>query len=178
MWECNCDCGSICVVQGNYLVSGNTKSCGCRKTGPKSRYTTDERNLRNVWDLMLYRCYDRNSNSYPYYGGRGITVCDDWRHDLAAFARDMGPRPSPAHSLDRIDGSRGYEPGNCRWVTRAQQTANRRNSINVVVDGKVMSLREASEHDGIPYHVARYRADRGTYYPVLPRVISKRRKAA
>jgi hypothetical protein len=178
MWECRCDCGRLYTVKGAALVSGNTKSCGCRKTGPTSRFTPEELALKAVWKMMLYRCYDPTSSSYAYYGGIGITVCDEWRESLSVFTRDVGPRPSKRHTLDRIDGTKGYEPNNCRWATKSQQTDNRRNSIRVTVGGRVMSLTQAAKHDGIPYHVAKYRVDHDTYYPVLPRVVGKRTKKA
>lgn len=78
------------------------------------------------WQAMLQRCYNGNDKKYAEYGGRGITVCERWRHTYDTFAADMGPKPSPTHSIDRIDNDGNYEPGNCRWATKQQQTLNRR----------------------------------------------------
>jgi hypothetical protein len=78
-----------------------------------------------AWAAMLSRCHNPANPRYDDYGGRGITVCDRWRADFAAFLADVGRRPSPAHSLDRIDNDRGYEPGNCRWATAYVQARNR-----------------------------------------------------
>ena len=80
----------------------------------------------NIWAGMLARCRNPNTASYESYGGRGISVCDKWQNDFAEFYRDMGPRPSPKHSIDRIDSDGNYEPGNCRWATPDIQALNRR----------------------------------------------------
>jgi len=80
----------------------------------------------NIWAGMLARCRNPNTARYESYGGRGITVCDAWQKDFAVFYRDMGPRPSIKHSIDRIDNDGNYEPGNCRWATPDVQALNKR----------------------------------------------------
>ncbi len=79
-----------------------------------------------VWSGAKARCFNPGNIGYRYYGGRGITMCDRWRDSFEAFFADMGPRPSMAHTLDRINNAGNYEPGNCRWATWLQQAANRR----------------------------------------------------
>ena len=81
---------------------------------------------------MVARCTNPRHPAYPSYGGRGIGVCARWRDDFMAFFADLGPRPSPAHSLDRLDNTRGYEPDNCRWATRSQQQRNKTRRANAV----------------------------------------------
>lgn len=75
---------------------------------------------------MIQRCHNERDPSYHWYGGRGILVCQDWRQSFEAFYRDMGPRPDPSLSIDRIDNDGNYGPGNCRWATKSQQNLNRR----------------------------------------------------
>jgi len=80
----------------------------------------------NSWRAMIERCENPNHIGFKYYGGRGIKICARWRSSFEAFFADMGPKPSPRHTLDRKDNERGYEPDNCRWATPAEQRANQR----------------------------------------------------
>lgn len=79
-----------------------------------------------AWGAMKTRCLNPQSSSWPNYGGRGIKVCDRWMHNFPAFLEDVGPKPGPHYSLDRIDVDGDYEPGNVRWATRTEQNRNRR----------------------------------------------------
>lgn len=85
-----------------------------------------------IWYGMVRRCTNPRDPGFPSYGARGIGVCARWRNDFMAFFADLGPRPSPVHSIDRLDNARGYEPGNCRWATRSQQQRNRTRRANAV----------------------------------------------
>ena len=104
-----------------------------------------------VWKMMRQRCENPNLPAFSDYGGRGITVCDRWkgRDGFANFVADMGRRPSPKHTIDRIDVDGPYAPWNCRWATRLQQAANKRNNVFVLYDGERMVLSEAARRAGL-----------------------------
>ncbi len=109
---------------------------------------------------MHIRCYNPKNVVYRYYGGRGVTVCDRW-HSFEEFLADMGERPSRGHSIDRIDGNLGYEPGNCRWATRREQALNTSRVNLVEYNGAVMSLSELESVTGVSRHALRNRLRAG-----------------
>ena len=127
LWECLCDCGKLTNVKSFRLVSGRTKSCGCIRVQHGHSGRNNESPEYRTWKAMKHRCYDKEHKSYHRYGGKGILMCDAWKQDFKVFLKDMGERPEPKlnYSIDRIDNSKGYEPGNCRWATKKQQASNR-----------------------------------------------------
>lgn len=116
--------------------------------------------ILGIYDAMLARCYNRNTPSFPRYGGRGITVCDRWYESFAAFYADMGDPPE-GHQIDRIDNSMGYSPENCRWVTVKQNCRNRRSNVLLDFRGERLTLAELSERTGIKQHTIAWRIRRG-----------------
>lgn len=102
-----------------------------------------------IWSSIKDRCLNPKQIAYARYGGRGITVCDRWRDDFAAFTADMGPRPSRDHTVDRIDNDGPYEPGNCRWATRTEQSRNQRRTVLVMHNGEQRSLASVCEDLGM-----------------------------
>lgn len=101
-----------------------------------------------AWGTMVQRCTNPNNRAWIHYGGRGITICERWR-TFSNFIEDMGRRPSPKHSIDRIDNSRGYEPANCRWANRREQSTNRRNNVIFEFRGEKRTITEWAELHGI-----------------------------
>lgn len=104
------------------------------------RYQTSPE--RRCWRGIIGRCHRRHFHSYDYYGGRGIQVCRRWRKSFEAFLEDMGPRPSEAYSLDRINNDGNYSPSNCRWATRIEQASNKRNNHKLTCNGVTHTIAE------------------------------------
>jgi hypothetical protein len=102
-----------------------------------------------TWKQIKQRCHNPKHDRYNYYGGRGIAVCDEWRGSFKAFIEHIGPKPSPAHTIERIDNDGGYGPGNVRWVTVKEQCRNRRTSHLVEHNGRMISLAELAEIHGL-----------------------------
>ena len=110
------------------------------------------------WSSMLNRCQNCKTPAYAWYGAKGITVCDRWKQDFSAFLSDMGPKPSPLHTLDRIDGNGNYTPVNCRWATRKEQSRNRAcASRRLILDGIALPVWRWAELKGMNYRTLYYR---------------------
>lgn len=114
-----------------------------------------------AWCHLKERCLNPSHPSYHNYGGRGIGVCDEWRDSFEAFYRDMGPRPSDEHTLDRIDNDKGYCKENCRWATWKEQADNRRTSRHHEIDGKSLAQTDWARANGIPQCTISLRLKRG-----------------
>lgn len=152
MWLCRCECGAETAVPGSMLKLGKStmcKSCASTKHGMEGTRTY------NIWAGMKQRCQNENYHGYSMYGGRGISVCTDWK-SFDRFFRDMGKAPK-GKSLGRIDNDGKYEKANCRWETPKQQIRNRGNTRFVTFRGERKSLAEWAERTGIPLNVLKQR---------------------
>jgi hypothetical protein len=139
-WLCKCDCGKRKSFPTNVLRAKNSRSCGCLKRDViRARHSDgggDEgRRFRRIIASMKSRCTSPSNPDYKTYGALGVSVCQQWLDDWRTFAAEMGPRPSPSHTVDRIDVTGNYEPGNCRWATRFEQSINKRSTVRVIVNG-------------------------------------------
>ena len=135
LWKCRCSCGElVSSVRSDHLRNGRTKSCGCLNSeliGKRKTIHSDTSRGRQTveytsWLGMQQRCGNPNRKFYKSYGGRGIEVCKRWLHSFPNFLADMGRKPSPEYSIDRIDNDGNYEPSNCQWATKSHQARNRR----------------------------------------------------
>lgn len=131
-WLCRCDCGAERVVFGYNLRSGATASCGClraemvaEKNRAKAPHGLTRSPTHKSYWAMISRCEQPGNASFARYGGAGVKVCARWRESFTAFVEDVGLRPAGT-TLDRIENTKGYEPGNCRWATPKEQARNRR----------------------------------------------------
>lgn len=169
-WVCRCDCGRETLVTTNSLTSGNTKSCGCyrghhRKHGAYCGGKVER--LYRVWLNMKNRCGNPNAFGYAYYGGRGITVCEEWANDYDAFRKwslENGYDPNAKFgecTIDRADNDKGYCPENCAWISMKKQCDNRRCTIFVTVNGERITASEASAKYGVLYDTLLYRHHAG-----------------
>lgn len=173
IWQCHCDCGLLTNARVSHLINARIRSCGCL-----SREESANRMHRlafvhgdcagghvspeyHTWRNMISRCYNPRTRRYDNYGGRGVTVCMRWRNSFANFLADVGRRPSPQHSLDRIRTLGNYKPSNVRWATRSEQQRNRTCNHLLTVGRRTQTIAAWAEDTGINYTTIHERICRG-----------------
>lgn len=146
-WVCQCSCGAVKEVLCYNLRSGASRSCrACAMSRVNTRHGQSHSAVYVAWQSAVQRCHNPLAQSYRFYGGRGIFVCDRWRYSFDLFLSDMGPRPSGKHSLDRINNNLGYEPSNCRWALPMVQFSNKRNATLLTALGVTRSINWWAKH--------------------------------
>ncbi len=148
-WEVQCVCGTLAHVSGPDLIGGHTQSCGClqreRAYAVNYQHGRSHTPEHSIWIKMIERCEQPRATGYRHYGGRGIRVCERWRESFTNFLADMGPRPTPKHSIDRIDVNGHYEPGNVRWATQREQMNNTRSNRVLDWNGEQLTMTQWAE---------------------------------
>ena len=165
-WRCTCDCGRTGIVAANNLRTGKSQGCGrktCKYVHLKHGLQRDRKQTPEyrIWAAIKGRCLNPADAEYHNYGGRGIKMCQRWQDDAGAFVADMGPRPSPKHSVDRQDNDGHYEPGNCRWATIEEQANNRRNNVRLTFNGKTQTMAQWCRELGLNDSLVESRISRG-----------------
>lgn len=179
-WECQCDCGNVIVVRGEYVkyAHGRVKRRLCKSCtpGPQSQGGLSGSAFGRMWRGIIDRCENEKNPAFHNYGGRGIKICERWRNSIPAFAEDMGPRPSPKHSVDRAENNGHYSCGkcdecvangwtaNCRWATAREQVLNSRRPRFIECYGERLCLTEWASRLGITREAMRIRANKWRLY--------------
>lgn len=184
-WTCQCVCGATLDVRGDALDSAtDERSCGCLRGEVMSRKRTKHgasigrrRTAEyTAWGAMRRRCSSSGSEENKgLYSNRGIFVCQRWEDSFESFLEDMGPKPTPQHSIDRKDNDGPYSPDNCRWATKKEQAVNRRTTVLLTARGKTQTLEEWATELGVTALALYTRRRRGSVGEDIlrPRVLGK-----
>lgn len=168
-WLCKCDCGNYTTVTGGRLRFGSTKSCGClylkgnRRKHGESSITPEYR----AWSKIKERCYSNTSKGFPRWGGRGISMCKEWRDNYEIFLDEMGRRPTNNHSIDRIDNNGNYCKTNCRWATRKEQNNNTTRNRYISNNGVTNTLQGWADKIGVDYRNISYHLNKKTMAEII-----------
>ncbi len=164
VWNCTCNCGNKRIVRTSCLTNGHTESCGCISLDRASTLHLTHGMTKvpeyQSWKRMKRRCFDPKIWSFKYYGGRGITVAKEWADSFETFFAYVGPKPSPGHSIDRIDNNGNYEPGNVRWATKTEQAQNTRSIRIITFNGISMPVPAWEDKLGFTRGTIRQRLNR------------------
>ena len=163
MWKCLCKCGNVKTVSAYNLKKGYTRSCGCKKYESHNvKHGMKHTRIYGIWTGINKRCFNPNSKGYKNYGGRGITMCDEWHKDFMSFynwAISNGYQDNL--TIERIDNNGNYCPQNCKWIVFEEQSRNRRNTIFIEYNGKRQTLVDWSKELNINPKTLYYRHSRG-----------------
>ena len=166
-----CDCGNICVKEKNSVKSGNTRSCGCLSKEYNESEAHKKENLKHnlrytriykIWLGIKNRCFNPKNYSYKNYSARGIKVCDEWKNNPKLFCNwAINNGYNDELTIDRIDVNDDYKPSNCRWITKSEQTKNKRNTIYLTYKNETKTLIEWSKEKKLNLKTLQSRTQRG-----------------
>lgn len=160
-WICKCDCGNVTRVRANSLLTGNTTSCGCGRIEAITKHNMTNTKLFNVWRTMKERCNNKSYRQYKDYGGRGISLCDEWEEFKPFMEWSLENGYKEGLSIDRIDNDGNYCPENCRWTTVRVQSRNRRANRILEYGGEKHCVAEWSEILGVRANTIFWRLSQG-----------------
>ena len=163
-WKCKCSCGAEVIVRGYLLTRQIVVSCGCYRKEHKLKHGLAHTPIYNLWAGIKNRCTNPNVHNYHRYGGRGVTMFEDWINNFQAFYDYVSKLPhygEDGYSLDRINNDGNYEPDNIRWATRKEQARNKRSNHILEYQGVKMTLAEAAEKSGLSRYVLQNRLKHG-----------------
>lgn len=164
-WECVCDCGATKVIEGSLMRAGQTRSCGCLRKKVVSEQNTkhglSNSRVYNIWRTMKARCIRKTCDRYKWYGGVGVSVCDEWGEFSAFYKWAIENGYGESLSIDRINLNVGYSPENCRWVDMKTQANNKSNNRRITYNGETHTLSEWAKITKINYSVMRSRVRSG-----------------
>jgi len=158
--KCLCDCGKETTVRYEKLANKHTQSCGCLSVETATTHGKTNTEEYKIWANILYRCQTETAPNYANYGGRGITVCGRWQ-EFENFLEDMGVRPYPKASVDRIDVNGNYEPENCKWSSIREQASNKRNTHYVKYNEEEIALPVLCRQKNADLELTRSRINNG-----------------
>lgn len=158
-WKCVCDCGNYKTVDSSHLKRGLIRSCGClliettQQRNRETKRTHGQRNTRlySIWHSLKQRVLNPNHTAFEHYGGRGISICEEWMQFEPFFQWSMENGYREDLTIERIDNDGDYSPGNCKWATSKEQANNRSNNTLITYDGKTMTISEWADYLEIPY---------------------------
>lgn len=178
-WLCKCSCGNDKIVRRNHLISGGVSSCGCQKPikcGNASRkhgVWAKNKRIYKIWECMNRRCYNEQNPNYPWYDGKGVTVCEEWKNDILSFYTwAISSGYTDELTLDRINCNGNYEPSNCRWIPFKEQCLNTVRTTKVTIDGVSNTITHWLDFFNTPAEIFRHRLKVG--YNLLDAIRGKR----
>lgn len=177
VFSVSCECGVEKEILLQSLLCGDSQSCGClhadRSRDAMQTHGQAKHPLYSTWQGMIARCTNPRDRFYHAYGGRGITVCTEWIESPAAFFSAVGPKPFPQATIDRINNSLGYQPGNVRWASPTEQMRNTRSNVWVETPNGRVLLSDAAKNAGLKRETVFWRYRQGL---PIDQVLSPTRK--